>query len=317
MTKLKQKSIEGFTIIELLVASSVSIVLMGLFLSVTTNILDAWGQSRDSLSSNAKARIILNTLSTDLESAIFRNDRGVWLACDILETTTNSGHWNTAANQKPSNETSLLVDTENEDLDSDDYRFGVGGSWIRFFASAADASVSGSFGDVNAVAYQMIRREPRSRSSTADESYNLYRSIVRSDYTMQEVAEDQGFFIDQFEGEEFEGQAGEIISPRNDASLIARDVVDLGAVFYRRDSSNRNQVLFPKQGGPKQIRIPLDGIPTSVDIFVRILNEEGAKRINAYERGLIPTTDPDFWWNTVEQFSTVYSKRIYFQAESL
>lgn len=307
----------GFTIIELLVASAVSVLLMGLFLGVTTNILDAWTQSRDSLSSNAKARMILNTLTVDLESAIIRNDKGVWLACDILETTTNSGKWNTSANQKPSDEASLEIDLENVELNSTDYRFGVAGSWIRFFTSPIDASISGDFGDVNAVAYQLIRREPRSRSSDADESYNLYRSVVRSDYTMKEITEDKGFYIDTFDGEEFEGQAGEIIAPRNDASLIARDVVDFGVVFYERDSSNRSQILFPKQGGPKQFRVPADGIPSSVGIFVRILDDEGAKQINAYERGLIPSEDPDFWWNTVLRFSKVYTKRIYFQSDTL
>ncbi len=308
---------KGFTVIELLVASAVSVLLIGLFLGVTTNILDAWTQSRDSLSSNAKARMILNTLTVDLESALIRNDKGVWLACDILETTTNSGKWSIAANQKPSDDTSLEIDLENNDLNSNDYRFGVAGSWIRFFTSAMDASTSGDFGDINAVAYQMIRREPRSRSSDVDESYNLYRSVVRSDYTMEEVAEDKGFFIDAFDGEEFEGQAGEIIAPRNDASLIARDVVDFGVVFYERDINNRNQVLFPKQGEPKQFRIPADGIPTSVEIFVRILDDEGAKQINAYERGLVPSEDPDFWWNTVRQFSEVYTKRIYFKSDTL
>jgi len=308
---------KGFTVLELLVASTVSIILIGLFLTVTTNILDAWGQSRDSLSSNAKARIILNTLSVDLESAIMRDDKGVWLACDLLTTTSVSGKWNQASNQKPADDRSLEIDFEDESLTANDYRFGVAGNWIRFFASAADASVSGDFGDVNAIAYQLIRREPRSTSSSADESYNFYRSIVRSDYTMEEVVEDEGFFIDEFDGSEFEGHPGEIVSPRNDASLLARDVVDFGVILYEIDDAGQNRVLFPKQGGTMEFRVPADGIPTSADIFVRILDEEGAKQINAFERGLIPNDDPDFWWDTVIKFSTVYSKRVYFKAQPL
>ena len=59
--------------------------------------------------------------------------------------------------------------------------------------------------------------------------------------------------------------------------------------------------------------MPRDGIPESADVFVRILDEEGAKQINAYERGLIPSTQSDFWWETVNRFSTVYSKRIHFK----
>lgn len=312
----KSPGIGGFTVLELLVASTVSIILIGLFLSVSANILDAWRQSRDSLSSNAKARIVLNTLTTDLESAILRDDRGVWLACDLLETRANSGRWERAAipqNEKPNDATSLEIDIANPDFGPLHYRFGVAGAWLRFFASPTDAAGSGDGGDVNAVAYQMIRRKPHSRSSELEESYNLYRSIVRSDHTLEEVKEDEGYFIDRFDGQSYEGQPGEVTTPRNDSSLLARDVVDLGVVFYRRNSLGQDEALFPLTGGVRQFRVPRDGIPESADVFVRILDEEGAKQINAYERGLIPSTQSDFWWETVNRFSTVYSKRIHFK----
>jgi hypothetical protein len=134
---------------------------------------------------------------------------------------------------------------------------------------------------------------------------------------MEEVVEDKGYIIDAFDGADFEGHPGEIISPRNDASLLARDVVDFGVILYEIDDAGQSRVLFPKQGGPTEYRVPADGIPTSADIFVRILDEEGAKQINAFERGLIPNDDPDFWWDTVIKFSTVYSKRVYFKAQPL
>ncbi|MCZ6672080.1 MAG: type II secretion system protein [Verrucomicrobia bacterium] len=308
---------KGFTVLELLVASTVSIILLGLFLTVSTLILDAWGQSRDSLSSNAKARIVLDTLTSDLESAILRNDPGVWLACDLLDTTGNSGRWDSATPQKPTGDDSLEIDFDDPSLTAEDFRFGVAGTWIRFFGSPVDASTTGNSGDVNAVAYQLIRRKPHSRSSAADESYNLYRSIVRSDYTLEEIVEDNGYYIDEFDGNSYEGHAGEIISPRNDASLLARDVVDVGIVFYELDSADQNRVLFPLVGGPKLFRVPQDGMPSSAEVYVRILDEEGTKQISAYERGLVPTDDPDFWWKTVKKFSSVYSKRVQFKTGKL
>ena len=307
----------GFTILELLVASSVSIILIGLFLYVSANIMDAWRQSRDSLSANAKARIVLNTLTMDLESAILGHDRGVWLACDLLETTATSSRWERAdypQNEKPNDATSLEIDFANPELGPDHYRFGVAGVWLRFFASPTDAAGSGDGGDVNAVAYQMIRRKPHSRSSEPDESYNLYRSIVRSDHTLEEVKEDEGYFIDQFDGRSYEGQPGEVTTPRNDSSLLVRDVVDLGAVFYRKNALGQDEALFPTTDGVRQFRVPRDGIPDYADVYVRILNEEGAKQINAYERGLIPSTQSDFWWETVNRFSTIYTKRIHFKS---
>lgn len=310
-----QKS--GFTILELLVATSVSVILLGLFLSVSTNILDAWGSSRDSLSSNATARIVLDTLAGDLESAIIRNGDGVWLACDLLETKNNSGRWESARNEKPTGTQSLQIDFENPALTSNDYRFGVAGSWVRFFASPVDASSTENGGDINAIAYQLIRRKPHSQASEAEESYNLYRSIVRADHTLSEAIEDSGYFIDQFDGASYEGQAGEILSPRNDSSLLARGVVDFGIVFYATDSLGNREVLFPKPAGPRIFRVPLETVPESAQVFVRILEEEGAKQLSAYERGLIPTGDPDFWWNSVNRYSTVYTCWIQFKGGSL
>ena len=310
----RRKQIEsGFTILELLIATAVSVILLGLFLTVSTNILDAWGSSRDSLSSNAKARIILDTLSSDLESAILREDSGVWLACDVLETTTNSGRWESSTPQKPTGSASLQIDLEDPNLNANDYRFGVAGSWIRFLASPVDASESGDGGDVNAIAYQLIRRKPHSRSSDLDEGYHLYRSVVRADHTLDEVLEDEGYYIDAFDGPSYEGQAGEIVAPRNDSSLIARDVVDFGIAFYAPNATGRLEAIYPLTSSPTSFRIPQDGFPSSAEIFVRILEEEGAKRLNAYERGLIPTDDPDFWWNTVNEFSSVYTQRVQFK----
>ena len=318
MSNKKRYSRGGFTILELLVASTVSIILLGLFLSVSTNILDAWGQSRDSLSANAKARIILDTVGSDLQSAIIRNDSGIWLASDLLASETGiSSRWENSQNQKPAGAESLEIDFNDTDLSSEGYRFGVAGTWLRFFASPTDASETGNSGDVNAIAYQLIRRKPHSRSSDSDEGYNLYRSVVRSDYTLEEVIEDGGYFIDAFDGNSFEGQAGEITTPRNDSSLLARDVVDFGVVFYEPDLTGQNSLLFPIEGGSQQIRVPIDGIPSSAEIFVRILTEEGVKQLNAFERGLIPTTDPNFWWNTVQEFSSVYTRRVQLRAVGL
>ncbi|MCB1121017.1 MAG: type II secretion system GspH family protein [Verrucomicrobiae bacterium] len=317
MLQTRTSSRSGFTILELLVAASVSVILLGLFLSVATNILDAWGSSRDSLSSNSTARIVLDTLASDLESVVLRNGDGVWLACDLLEIKNNSGRWESAQYEKPTGTQSLQIDFENPALTANDYRFGVAGSWIRFFASPIDASSTENGGDINAVAYQLIRRKPHSQASEAEESYNLYRSIVRADYTLEEAIEDHGYFIDQFDGASYEGQAGEILSPRNDSSLLARDVVDFGVVFYATNALGNQEVLFPKIGGPREFRVPTDAVPESVQIFVRILDEEGAKQLSAYERGLIPSDDSDFWWNTVNQHSTVYTRWIQFKGGSL
>jgi len=54
--------------------------------------------------------------------------------------------------------------------------------------------------------------------------------------------------------------------------------------------------------------------PAFCDVFVRILDEEGARLINGIETGQMPvpitTTPQGFWWQTAEQHSQVYTRRI-------
>ena len=72
----------GFTLLELLVAVAITLLLAGIMLAVTTITLGLWRRTQDNFSSGTTAKLALDLLERDLQSAIHRADgRGnVWLA---------------------------------------------------------------------------------------------------------------------------------------------------------------------------------------------------------------------------------------------
>src|SRR5690625_174735 len=88
----------GFTIIELLVASAVTAVIAVIMDTMISSILTSWGRLSGTLSTGSEARLVLDIMAEDLQSAYYRNDGNVWLAATILhgsglDGTGNSGVW--------------------------------------------------------------------------------------------------------------------------------------------------------------------------------------------------------------------------------
>ena len=57
-SKLKRRS--AFTLIEIMVASVIMVVMVGLVIQITSEVLKVWNRSSGKLSANAEARIALD-----------------------------------------------------------------------------------------------------------------------------------------------------------------------------------------------------------------------------------------------------------------
>ena len=75
----ERKYQSAFTLIEIMVATVVMIVLTGLVIQITSEVLKVWNRSSGKLSANAEARIAMDLLTQDLETAVFRNNNLQWL----------------------------------------------------------------------------------------------------------------------------------------------------------------------------------------------------------------------------------------------
>jgi hypothetical protein len=207
----------GFTLVELLVAISITIVLVGLMISLTTNVLNLWTRQTGKLAIDSQAALIMDLITADLRGAMMERDGRVWLAATIQNTQTGAGDaggigsnsasttnpnatlW-TAGNGgmvKPGNAspntsesslflpaytaptTATLASTTTYTPDLTTYRFGQAGVWLRLF-TAPPGSNDTNVADASApraVGYQILRLKLTATSTAY--RYYLFRSAVR------------------------------------------------------------------------------------------------------------------------------------------
>ena len=82
----------AFTLIEIMVATVVMIVLTGLVIQITSEVLKVWNRSSGKLSANAEARIAMDLLTQDMETAVFRNSGLRWLEAETKEIASVAGY---------------------------------------------------------------------------------------------------------------------------------------------------------------------------------------------------------------------------------
>lgn len=78
----------AFTLIEIMVAATITIIMVGLVIQITSEVLKIWNKSVGKLSANAEARIALELLTSDLETAVLLNNGQQWLR---VETEADVG----------------------------------------------------------------------------------------------------------------------------------------------------------------------------------------------------------------------------------
>ena len=135
--------------------------------------------------------------------------------------------------------------------------------------------------------------------------------------------------------------------------LLANNVIDFGVRFFARDTTQAAKLgeqlplklVFPAPEGtgsngnknyafvvstqnglvpnPQLPLVPANvytvtnttwGYPAAAEIFVRILDDDGVRQIDAIENGILTPPSgmaPDeFWWDTAEKHSLVYTRRV-------
>ena len=150
MKKLKfsrqKKRQSAFTLIEIMVASVVMVVLTGLVIQITSEVLKVWSRSSGKLSANAEARIAMDLLTQDLETAVFRNNGQRWLEARQL----NMGDPLAGGNFKTTQ--------------------------LRVFSPALDRPDVP--GDICGISYLLDYRNPIDGGVDGDRTFVLYRHLV-------------------------------------------------------------------------------------------------------------------------------------------
>lgn len=316
----------GFTLLELLVAVSITVLLVGLILAVTTGVLNLWRRTQGGFGAGAEAKLALDLLERDLQAALYRADGNTWLAVDVTNSAAGLGNrgWLTSGSTKPATAESLrlLPDPDAGGVRHlSEARFGFSGAWLRFFASNVEnydstqtAAPKGTL--PTALAYQLARRPLSGTVATTNPAavrYTFFRSAVSAQNTF-----DAGYdILSGYAGSATtDRSAGTITNPRN-SDALASNVIDFGVWLYVRQTDGSLRRIFPGSTGDLShaARSGGDEMPQVADVMLRILSEEGATLIDNIERGRVTrpphyANDADWWWAVAEANSRVYTRRI-------
>ena len=198
---LSKSKLRGFTVLELIVAVSVTAVLSGMLLLISRQVLETQTVSSAELERNQIAHFVLDQIQEDLQCALYRNDGNVWMAMSLLNQSDNSGSWiepkKSSFAKPPLNSLRIiesdwpsdaLQDAEIDSLGQGPFaksRFGLAGTWLRFFTQSPelDPQAKGD-GAARAVSYQIIRYGITG-SSNSRKRYHLFRSDVSAKNTFE------------------------------------------------------------------------------------------------------------------------------------
>jgi len=218
----------------------------------------------------------------------------------------------------------------------EDYRFGKGGVWLRFMTAATDTNADTTvLSAPRAVSYQIVRLPVVAEST--EFRYLLFRSEVSSANTFS-----SGFnlFDAAYDVPTVAPVAvtdpGILRRPEiTDASrglVIANNVIDFGVRIFTRNSSGvlSSTPNFPNIKTPtiqgfaattdldKASSVVAKGLilhdfPAVVEVFVRVLTDEGVLQIDNLENGRITGT----WWDIALKNSKVFTRRIELNSSGL
>jgi prepilin-type N-terminal cleavage/methylation domain-containing protein len=261
---LRRRARRAFTIIELLVALAVTAIMITLMVNISINLLKAWNFTSGQLSAGNQARVALDYLSQDLQSAVLKRDGNIWLAATVQRNPPGANGdedvdvifdtaWTlTGGNIKPdgggavaagnSLDLAGTLPTDNtDDGKIENVRFGKAGVWLRFFTTPPDVNTGASTTSApRAVSYQLSRGRIGGSAAEAQYFYALFRSEVPPDATFA-----AGYNI--VNAATYDAKAGTngVIRTPTLNEIIANNVVDFGVRLFERDSSGALLEVFP------------------------------------------------------------------------
>ncbi|MEM1223796.1 MAG: prepilin-type N-terminal cleavage/methylation domain-containing protein [Verrucomicrobiota bacterium] len=295
---MKTLTKRGFTLIEILVATGIMVILIGMVIQITGDVLDVWNEASGKLSANAEARIAMDLLTSDLETAIFRNNDQQWLRVEGSASVSGGPYdSNTVA--------------------------------LKLFAPALDrptidGSGNAAFGDICAIAYRLEYQEAYSGSNI--NVYALYRAI-----------EDPSTTFDELLGSPSDNQSPQVIlnsgfwdesSITAEENFLASNVVDFKVFIYEETGEsdpnpvNADQITLELTGNDYAFG-GSDGSTVNLlyaDIILTILSDEGMDILNNIEDGFVTGytgSKSEAARQVVLEKGQTFSRRIYFLGNPL
>ena len=193
---------QGFTLVEVLVSSFLTLIVMGMLFAVLMGTINAWEGGTSRLKSSGDARLALDILKTDLESMVVRQ-------------TQYNQEWlvNYPVPISP----------------------GMSSSWLTFFAPSLDRD-AGQEGDIVALSYRVFYQDP---ISTAEISpiFGLYKAMTTTSEAFTNVLGQVNIFEDYWNK-----AGTPIPAPTDRRGFLAPNVVDFDVAFWVRHTPSATEL---------------------------------------------------------------------------
>lgn len=203
----------AFTLIEIMVATAVMVILVGLVIQITNEVLKVWNRSSGKLSANSEARIAMELLTQDLETAVFRDNGMQWLRVD---GPIDAG--DDYANQTVA---------------------------LKLFAPALDRPKTDDQGnaipgDICGITYRLAYKEAFSESNT--KVYALYRNIVDSKTTFNQL-------MGSGNQETLTGGEWSEVTVTDESNYLVTNIVDFKVIVYYQSTPLDSSIVAEYNGG--------------------------------------------------------------------
>ena len=219
----------GFTLVEVLIAVAITALLSALLVSITAEVLRIWSRSSNTLTTNSQARIALDIVERDLQSAIFRADGRQWFA-----SGTAPGGWDPAPPEVD------VFRLNGQPLRND---------YLAFFSAGPEG--------ISTVLYRLIA-QPLVPGGT-QEFFQLVRTELSARHTLRTRFDLAGtvwsaafpFGLEEMilkgaiDNDDYTGEVG-----NPEALVITRDIIATNVIGFRAD-------LFPSATEPREIEVEL------------------------------------------------------------
>ncbi|WP_233246106.1 PilW family protein [Coraliomargarita sinensis] len=281
----------AFTLIEIMVAAVITVIMIGLVVQITSEVLKIWNRSVGKLSANAEARIAMELLTSDLETALLVNNGQQWMRVEAENTVGNPTVGQTVG--------------------------------LKLFAPALDRPDEP--GNICAIAYRLAYAPAYTGAKT--NSFVLFRSLEGPRDTFDDllgpagdgrqlelVGDSAPFWAD-----------GSIIASDN---YLAGNIVDFKIYVYGEDDAGEEIILndIDENGIIDQGDDYIYGgnnsseeSPTSAEIFLTVVSDEGLEILALFADPAVggAGTGFDTPEDVILQHGEVFKRRVYFQAKPL
>lgn len=286
--KTPSKPRAGFTLLELLVAMSVTAIIVTVLVSITSIAIDVWNRSRSELRAARQAKAMVDTMARDFESLVIRSgNKFEWLVVK------------TASPQNSSNAAKMVYFTAATD---------------RYEGEIGTDKDKG--GDVSCVGYQLNWDDPMTTSGGGDfQTFVLYRQLVDPKPTFDKLLGKENLET------AFDGAGGQIDDNLN---FVCENIFQFTVTFHLEVPSTTagaapllRQVVIQPQGGTDEFRITGTGIVTvpaqadlqnaklkSVGIALTVISDTGIEQL----RGTAARANDAAW---LAKNSFQYSKLVH------